>query len=31
MDNKTVSNEWFDYAKRDLESARFLLNMHQYL
>ena len=28
MDDKTVSNEWFDYAKRDLESARFLLNMH---
>lgn len=28
MDNITISQEWFEYAKRDLESARFLMNMY---
>lgn len=28
MNNKEVANEWFEFAKRDLESARFLMNMH---
>ncbi len=28
MDNITVSKEWFKYAERDLESARFLMKMH---
>lgn len=28
MDNNTVSKEWFEYAKRDIESTQFLLNMH---
>lgn len=30
MDNNTVSKEWFEYAKRDIESAQFLLNMYQF-
>ena len=28
MDNKEVSKEWFQFAKRDLESAKFLVNMY---
>lgn len=28
MDKITVSKEWFKYAERDLESARFLMKMH---
>lgn len=28
MDNITVSKEWFKYAERDLESAKFLMKMH---
>ena len=27
MDSK-IYNEWFEFAKRDLESAKFLLNMY---
>lgn len=28
MDNNSIAREWFEYAKRDLESAKFLMNMH---
>lgn len=28
MDNKDIAKEWFEFAKRDLESALFLLNMY---
>ena len=28
MDNNKIYTEWFDFAKRDLESAKFLMNMH---
>ena len=28
MDNKEVSKEWFQFAERDLESAKFLVNMY---
>ncbi|HCW52934.1 HEPN domain-containing protein [Clostridium sp. SM-530-WT-3G] len=28
MDNKIVADEWFNYAERDLESAKFLLKMY---
>lgn len=28
MNNKEIANEWFEYAKRDLKSAKFLTNMH---
>lgn len=28
MDNKQISKEWFEFAKRDLESAKFLMNMY---
>ena len=28
MDNIEVSKEWFEFAKRDLESAKFLINMY---
>ena len=28
MDNITVSKEWFKYAERDLESAKFLIKMY---
>ena len=28
MDNKAISKEWFAFAKRDLESAKFLINMN---
>ena len=27
MDN-SIYSEWFEFAKRDLESAKFLINMH---
>lgn len=28
MDNKQLYLEWFEFAKRDLESAKFLINMY---
>ena len=28
MDNNKIYTEWFEFAKRDLESAKFLMNMH---
>ena len=28
MDNKQISKEWFEFARRDLESAKFLINMY---
>lgn len=28
MDNREVAKEWFQFAKLDLESAKFLTNMH---
>ena len=28
MDNTTVSKDWFKYAERDLESAKFLMKMY---
>ncbi|MBK1810776.1 HEPN domain-containing protein [Clostridium sp. YIM B02505] len=28
MDNDKIYEEWFVYAKRDLESAKFLINMY---
>ncbi len=28
MDNKDIAKEWFEFAKRDLESALFLLKMY---
>ncbi|MCB2312692.1 HEPN domain-containing protein [Clostridium tagluense] len=28
MDSKQVSKEWFEFAKRDLGSAKFLINMY---
>ena len=28
MDSKYISKEWFEFAKRDLESAKFLINMN---
>jgi len=28
MNNRSIANEWFEFAKRDLESAKFLTNMH---
>lgn len=28
MDNYEIYNEWFEFAKRDLESAKFLVNMY---
>lgn len=27
MDNNKVYTEWFEFAKRDLESAKFLMNI----
>ena len=27
MDNNKIYTEWFEFAKRDLESAKFLMNM----
>lgn len=27
MDNDKVYTEWFEFAKRDLESAKFLMNI----
>lgn len=31
MDNDKVYTEWFEFAKRDLESAKFLMNiLNQY-
>jgi len=27
MNNKDVANEWFEYARHDFESAKYLLNM----
>lgn len=28
MDNNSIAKEWFEFAKRDLESAKFLMNMY---
>lgn len=28
MDNNKIYSEWFEFARRDLESAKFLLNMY---
>lgn len=28
MDSDRIYKEWFEYAKRDLESAKFLINMY---
>ena len=28
MDNRDIAKEWFEFGKRDLESALFLLNMY---
>jgi HEPN domain-containing protein len=28
MDNNKIYEEWFEFAKRDLESAKFLINMY---
>lgn len=28
MDNREVAKEWFEFAKRDLESAKFLKQMY---
>ena len=28
MDNNKIYTERFEFAKRDLESAKFLMNMH---
>lgn len=28
MDNNGIAKEWFEFAKRDLESAKFLMNMY---
>ena len=28
MNNREIANEWFQFAKRDLESAKFLTSMH---
>lgn len=28
MDNKEVAKEWFEFARIDLESAKFLINMY---
>lgn len=28
MDNDKIYEEWFEFAKRDLESAKFLINMY---
>lgn len=27
-DNKSITEEWFEFAKRDLELAKFLINMY---
>jgi len=27
MDNKDIAHEWFTFAKLDLDSAKFLVNM----
>ena len=28
MDNNSIAKEWFEFVKRDLESAKFLMNMY---
>lgn len=28
MNNREVASEWFEFAKRDLKSAEFLIDMH---
>ncbi|WDU82137.1 HEPN domain-containing protein [Caloramator sp. Dgby_cultured_2] len=28
MNSKDIANEWFEFAEMDLNSAKFLLNMH---